>query len=124
VVGKCPNAPGTPTQSPAQSPHAAVEHKAATDALAGQGIYSLTEIFTLIGLLGFPVLAAALWRSRMVHRAVPLLLLVSVVSFFLPIPEAAGGALIAAAFGWLGVSMFAARDTTVAAAADLAAVPA
>lgn len=65
--------------------------------------YLVASVFTLVGLLGFPLLAGALWRNGTISRAVPVLMIVAVVSFFFPVPEAIGGALFAVAFGWAGV---------------------
>ncbi|SCG65496.1 DUF4386 family protein [Micromonospora inositola] len=67
-------------------------------------------LFTLLGLLGFPVLAASLWRSGAVARAIPVLMLFGMASFFVPLPEAIGGALLAAAFAWTGVRVLRAPD--------------
>jgi hypothetical protein len=52
----------------------------------------------LIGLLGFPLLAVALYGARTVPVAVPALIGVAFVSFFLPISEGIGGGLLAIAF--------------------------
>lgn len=72
--------------------------------------YSLAELCVLFGLLGFPVLAAALWRCGGIPRAIPVVLIISVVSFFFPISEGIGGALIAVAFAWIGVDVLRAPD--------------
>ena len=68
------------------------------------GVASVAELLVLFGLLGFPLLAGALWRAG-VHRAVPALIAVSFVSFFFPIPEAVGGVLMVVALAWLGVEI-------------------
>ena len=61
-------------------------------------IYSLISIMVLLGLLGFPLLAWSLYRARTVPVAVPALIAVAFVSFFLPISEGVGGGLLAIAF--------------------------
>ncbi len=73
------------------------------------GVGSVVELLVLFGLLGFPLLAGALWRAG-VHRAVPAAIAVSFLSFFVPIPEAIGGALMAVALAWLGVEILAGGD--------------
>lgn len=72
--------------------------------------YGIAELCVLFGLLGFPVLAAALWRSGAVPRPIPAVLLVSVISFFFPISEGIGGVLMAVAFAWLGVTVLGTSD--------------
>jgi hypothetical protein len=61
-------------------------------------IGSAIELMVLIGTLGFPLLAVALWRSRAVPVAAPALIGAAFVAFFVPGPgEAAGGMLLFAA---------------------------
>ena len=57
------------------------------------------SLLVLVGLLGFPLLAAALYRARTTPPAVPALIAAAFVSFFFPIPELVGGLLLVAAFG-------------------------
>ena len=73
------------------------------------GVGGVVELLVLFGLLGFPLLAGALWRAGG-HRAVPAAIALSFVSFFVPIPEAVGGVLMAVALVWLGVEILAGGD--------------
>jgi hypothetical protein len=57
------------------------------------------SLLVLVGLLGFPLLAAALYRARTTPPAVPALIAAAFVSFFFPIPKLVGGLLVVAAFG-------------------------
>ncbi len=74
-------------------------------AIHDNAAYSLAELCVLFGLLGFPVLAAALWRCGGVPRAIPVVLIASVISFFFPISEGIGGTLMAVAFAWIGADL-------------------
>jgi hypothetical protein len=63
-------------------------------------IGSAIELMVLLGLLGFPVLAVALWRARTVPVAAPILIGAAFVAFFVPgAGEAVGGALMLGAMG-------------------------
>jgi hypothetical protein len=59
-------------------------------------IASLVELMVLVGLLGFPLLAVALYKSR-VARWIPIAIGVAFVSFFAPISEGFGAAVLAIA---------------------------
>ncbi|HEY7198393.1 MAG TPA: DUF4386 family protein [Gaiellaceae bacterium] len=80
------------------------------DRLSSNALESTVELMTLVGLLGFPIVAAALWRSGAVPRAIPALIVVGAVSFFFPIPEVIGSVVMAAAFSWLGVDILGETD--------------
>jgi hypothetical protein len=73
--------------------------------LDDSGLGSVVQLLTLVGLLGFPLLAAALWRSRTAPRWVPVVLVAGVVSFFFPINEGVGATLMWVAFGALGLQL-------------------
>jgi hypothetical protein len=75
---------------------------AIADAVAGEPVFTVIQLMVLIGLLGFVLLAVALFRARTVHWAVPALLLATLVSFFVPITEAVGGILLVLAYGSVG----------------------
>jgi hypothetical protein len=63
-------------------------------------IGSAIELMVLVGLLGFPLLAIALWRARTVPVAAPILIGAAFVAFFVPgAGEAVGGALLLGAMG-------------------------
>ncbi len=79
-------------------------------ALSRNGVYTASQLLVLVGLLGFPLVAAALWRSSAVPRAIPALLVVSVVSFFFPIPEVLGAALMTIAFGAIAAEVLRGTD--------------
>jgi hypothetical protein len=58
-------------------------------------IGSAIELMVLLGTLGFPLVAVALWRARTVPVAAPILIGAGFVAFFLPgAGEAVGGALL------------------------------
>jgi hypothetical protein len=70
-------------------------------AVQNGAIGSAIELMVLLGLLGFPLLAVALWRARTVPVAAPILIGAAFVAFFVPgAGEAVGGALL---FGAMGV---------------------
>jgi hypothetical protein len=63
-------------------------------------IGSAIELMVLLGTLGFPLLAVALWRARTVPVAAPILIGAAFVAFFVPgAGEAVGGALLLGAMG-------------------------
>jgi hypothetical protein len=63
-------------------------------------IGSAIELMVLVGTLGFPLLAVALWRARTVPVAAPILIGAAFVAFFVPgAGEAVGGALLLGAMG-------------------------
>jgi len=62
------------------------------------GTAGVIELLVLFGLLGFPLLAGALRRSRSVPRWIPVVLLAGVVSFFFPVSEGIGATLMWVAF--------------------------
>jgi hypothetical protein len=65
------------------------------NAVQDGAIGSAIELLVLIGTLGFPLLAVALWRARSVPVAAPALLGAAFVAFFLPgAGEAVGGVLM------------------------------
>ncbi|WP_248962921.1 hypothetical protein [Sphaerisporangium perillae] len=76
---------------------------AIADAVAGNAVFIVIQLMVLVGLLGFILLAAALFRARTVHLTVPALLLATVISFFLPVTEGVGGILLVLAFGAVGL---------------------
>ncbi|GGO03050.1 MULTISPECIES: hypothetical protein [Microbispora] len=75
---------------------------AIADAVAGEPVFMVIQFMVLIGLLGFVLLAVALFRARTVPWAVPALLLATLVSFLVPITEAVGGVLLVLAYGSVG----------------------
>jgi hypothetical protein len=89
---------------------------ALVDGVQNGAIGSLIELLVLVGTLGFPLLAVALWRARTVPVAAPVLIGAGFVAFFLPgAGEAVGGALLFAA-----LAMCAARVIPAAPSAKLA----
>ncbi|MGR6320695.1 hypothetical protein Q2K19_22325 [Micromonospora soli] len=78
------------------------QNVAILDAVAREPVFIIIQLMVLIGLLGFVLLAVALFRARTVHWAIPTLLLATLVSFFVPITEALGGVLLVLAYGWIG----------------------
>jgi hypothetical protein len=63
-------------------------------------IGSAIELMVLLGTLGFPLMAVALWRARTVPVAAPILIGAGFVAFFVPgAGEAVGGALLLGAMG-------------------------
>jgi hypothetical protein len=63
-------------------------------------IASTIELMVLFGLLGFPVLAVALYKNR-VARWIPAVIGIAFVSFFAPVNEGVGAALLAIALSAL-----------------------
>jgi hypothetical protein len=89
---------------------------ALVDAVQKGAIGSLIELAVLVGTLGFPLLAVALWRARTVPIAAPVLIGAGFVAFFVPgAGEAVGGALLFAA-----LAVCAARVIPAAPSAKLA----
>lgn len=71
---------------------------AVLNALDHSGAAAAVGMLVPIGLLGFPLLSAALWRAGTTPRWVPLVLLAGVACFFFPINEGVGATVMAAAF--------------------------
>lgn len=74
-------------------------------ALDSTGGAVAVEIMVPLGLLGFPLLAFALWRSRTTPLWVPLTLVAGVVCFFFPINEGLGAAVMGIAFVGLAITI-------------------
>ena len=91
------------------------------EALSGQGTTAALEVMVPLGLLGFPLLAFALWRARTVARWIPGVLLLGVVCFFFPVNEGVGASLLAAGFVALATDLV--RGPVVLRVADAATVP-
>jgi hypothetical protein len=73
-------------------------------------LYAVTGDLIFVGLVGLGVLAAAFWRARLFHRAVPLLLVAAAVGGLAPIHDAVGAGLLTAAFGIAGIQLLRMSD--------------
>ncbi|MEV5558471.1 hypothetical protein AB0L44_32855 [Nonomuraea wenchangensis] len=74
------------------------QETAIADAVGGEPVFVAVQLMVLAGMLGFVLLPVGQLLARTVHRAVPALILVALVSFFLPVSEGVGGVLLG--WGW------------------------
>jgi hypothetical protein len=73
-------------------------------------LYAVTGDLIFVGLAGLAVFAAAFYRARLFHRAVPILLVAAAVCALAPIHDAVGAAFLVAAFGIAGVQLLRMSD--------------
>jgi hypothetical protein len=75
------------------------------EALFGNALFLAVDVLVALGLLGYPLLAVALFRSGVLPRPVPALMALGFVAFFTPLPEVVGALLLGSGFALAGVSM-------------------